>query len=100
MVIDRFYLSNGDSAGDLRELLSRLRVVDEECFSHHVNKKKNDFANWIKKCVKDKVLAKKIEKLKSKEKIILAIDKRINTPARVKKRIIRKIKEAILDGAS
>ena len=100
MVIDRFYLSNGDSAGDLRELLSRLRVVDEECFSHHVNKKKNDFAIWIKKSVKDKILGKKIEKLKNKEKIILAIDKRINTPAKIKSNIIAQIKEAILNGAS
>ena len=100
MVIDRFHLSNGDSAGSLEELFHMLRGIDDECFSHHVNKKKNDFAIWIKKSIKDKVLSKKIEKLKNKEKIILAIDKRINTPAKIKGRIIAEIKEAVMNGES
>jgi len=100
MVIDRFYLSNGESAGSLEELFYTLRTIDDECFSHHVNKEKNDFAKWINGSVKDKVLGKKIAKLKSKEKIILAIDKRINTPAKIKGRIIAEIKEAVMNGES
>jgi uncharacterized protein DUF5752 len=100
MVIDRFYLSNGDSAESLEELLYKLRGIDGECFSHHVDGKKNDFAKWISGSVKDKVLGKKIAKLKDKEKIILAIDKRINTPARIKGRIIAELKEAIMNGES
>ena len=42
---DRFYFSNGDSAGSLEEFLFKAREMDDECFSHHVNKDKNDFAN-------------------------------------------------------
>ena len=100
MVIDRFYFSNGDSAGSLDELLGKLKVIGDECFSYHVNEDKNDFANWIEFCVGDKALGKKIRNLKDKGKIVIAIDKKVNTPARVKGNIISQIKGAILHGAS
>ena len=100
MVIDRFYLCNGESAGSLNELLEKLRFVDDACFLHHVNEERNDFANWIGDAVGDKVLSRRIGKLKDKEKIIAAIDKRINSPAKIKGNIISQIKEAILNGTS
>ena len=97
MVIDRFYLCNGESAGSLDELLEKLKVIDEECFLHHVNEEKNDFANWIKDAVGDKVLSRRIGKLKDRRKMIVAIDKKVNSPAKIKGRIINQIKGAILD---
>ena len=97
MVIDRFYFSNGDSAGSLGEFLEKLKVMDDECFYHHVNEEKNDFATWIVGAVGDKVLGKRVEKLRDRGKIITAIRERITTPAMIKKNIIDKIKEAILN---
>ncbi len=97
MVIDRFYLCNGESAGSLDELLEKLKVIDEECFLHHVNEEKNDFVNWIRDAVGDKVLSRRIGKLKDRRKMIVAIDKKVNSPAKIKGRIINQIKGAILD---
>ena len=99
MVIDRFYFSDGSSAGNLEELLNRLRKIDDGCFRHHVNEEKNDFANWIGDELKMKVLAKKIGGLKNGVDIVVAIEKKLNTPTRVKKRIIAQIKGEILDEA-
>lgn len=98
MVMDRFYFSNGDSAGSLEELLRKLKVLDDECFYHHVTEYQNDFANWIRECVGDKTLGKRVGKLNEKQEIIDVIDKKVNSPARVKKGIIDQIKEAILHG--
>lgn len=100
MVIDRFYFSNGDSAGSLDELLGKLKVVDDEVFSHHVTEDKNDFANWIEFSVGQKALGKRVGKLKDRGEIIHVIDKKVNTPAKIKSGIIDQIKEAILNGAS
>ncbi len=97
MVIDRFYLSNGDSAGSLDELLEKLKVVDDECFFHHVNEEKNDFAAWIGGAIGDKVLAEKVGKLKDKGEIVAVIGKKVDTPAKIKKGIIDQIKHAILN---
>lgn len=98
MVIDRFYLSNGDECGSLNELLRKLKVIDDECFSHHVGEDKNDFANWVEFCVKDKVLGKKIRKLNDRAEIIAVIENKLNGPAKIKKNIIEQIKDAILNG--
>ncbi len=100
MVINRFWFSNGDSAGSLEELMGKLKVIDDECFAHHVNEEKNDIAAWIESLPKGKVLAKNVGKLKDRVEIIYAIDKKINTPAKIKNRIIAQIKGEILDGTS
>lgn len=96
--MDRFYFSNGDSAGSLDEFLEKLGGIDDECFSYHVNKEKNDFATWIEHGVGDKVLGRRVRKLMDKGKIIATIDRRINSPAKIKKNIIEQIKGAILNG--
>ncbi len=99
MVIDKFYFSNGESAESLEEFLEKLRVIDNECFLYHVNDERNDFTSWIRECVGDNILSNRVDKLKDKNKIINTIDKRVNTPAKIKKNIIDKIKEAILNGS-
>lgn len=98
MVIDRFYFSNGDSAGNLDEFLEKLEDIDDKCFFHHVNDEKNDFANWILYSLKDKALGNRISRLREKDEIISAIQKKLNSPAKIKKRIISRIREAVLNG--
>ena len=77
MVMDRFYFSNGESAGSLEEFLRVLKKIDDECFFSHVNEQKNDFANWIRVCVKDKALSNKVRKMNDQDKIIEAIHKKL-----------------------
>ena len=96
MVIDRFYFSNGESAGSLGELLEKMKEVDEGCFLHHVNEERNDFGNWIEFCVGQKALGKQVGKLKDRGKIIEVISKKVNTPGKIKESIIAQIKHAIL----
>lgn len=97
MVMDRFYFSNGDSAGSLEEFLEKLKILDDEVFYSHVNDEKNDFAPWIEFCVKDKVLAKRVSKLKDRVKIFKTIERRLKSSAKAQKNIIEQIKGAILD---
>lgn len=97
MVMDRFNFSNGESVGSLEEFVVVLRNLDEDTFFHHTGEGRNDFANWIRDCVKKKALANKISKLTGKEDIVEEIEKSLDTPAKKKMGIIDQIKSAILD---
>jgi len=100
MAINRFYFYNGDSAGSLDEFLDKLKSIDKDCFLHHVNEEKNDFSNWINDCVGDNALAKRIRRLKDKDKIISVVDRVVNSPTKVRGKIIAKIKKEILNEQS
>ena len=74
-----FWMKNGLKVMNLKELLVSLRTMDDEVFSFHVNKDKNDFKEWIVDVFQDKKLAKDISRLKKREKIIQQVKKRIKT---------------------
>jgi hypothetical protein len=98
-----FYVSNGAVLKNLVELVSELRSMDSNTFTHHVNSDKNDFSNWIRDVFNDKNLANNIEKVKSKEEMALLIEKKIEVSdkksgKRSKKEIISSIKENISHG--
>jgi hypothetical protein len=42
-----FWLSDGRSLKNLRELAAALETMDDSVWEHHVTAEKNDFANWI-----------------------------------------------------
>ena len=52
-------------------------MSDEE-FSHHVNKSKNDFRNWIHHVIEDTDLSSKLSRLRSRTGILHILEKRIN----------------------
>ena len=62
---------------NVHELLQYIRTLDEETFRLFVNEEKNDFANWVKHCVKDDDLAERIARVKSKEDVSKEIVRRI-----------------------
>jgi hypothetical protein len=64
-----FNLANGRVLKNLHELANALVSMDEQTFSHHVNRDKNDFANWIQGVFKDEKLAKQISKIRNREGI-------------------------------
>jgi len=65
-----FYLYNGVIIKNLHEMIEALEIMEEDTFRHHVNDKKNDFAEWINNVVKDKGLAEKVYKSKTRDEII------------------------------
>ncbi|MBN1503416.1 AAA family ATPase [Candidatus Woesearchaeota archaeon] len=54
----------------LRVFIMSLGKIDDATFHKRVNDQKNDFADWIIKTVKDEQLAKEIEPIRDKQKLI------------------------------
>ncbi len=73
-----FWLFKGGTIHRLQDLPQLLQKMSPEIFLHHVNKEKNDFARWISDIIKDKDLAARIYKLKSKTAIARAVATRVN----------------------
>ncbi len=70
-----FILKNGRILKNLYELTNALTSMDDETFGHHVNKEKNDFANWIKYVFKNEKLADWVSRRKSREGILKTVNK-------------------------
>ena len=84
-----FWLVDGRVLRNLRELDDALGSISKEAFSHHANKERNDFANWVRDVVKDKDLADSLEETKSRAAMIDHVERRleflegINTEPRI-----------------
>ena len=74
---EAFYLVNGKRLGSLYELRDELKRMEEKVFQHHVNKHKNDFANWVRDIIGDDLLAEAISSISDKREMYLAIKSRI-----------------------
>ena len=59
-----FWTKDGKIIANLVELSDTLEHMADEVFEHHVNKSKNDFADWIQYVLGDVELAKKIKAFK------------------------------------
>lgn len=70
MNIPPFYFKNGEKAENLSQLEDALSDMTDEEFSFHVNKDKNDFANWINDCLKNEELAEALRTTTGKEDTI------------------------------
>ncbi len=73
----RFWVNNGQVISNMEGLLS-IKDMDEGTFTHHVNKEKNDFYNWVNEIIGDKELAKGIAKVKTKSTLLKKIQARLN----------------------
>lgn len=97
-----FVLKTGKTIKSLEDLLSQLKKMDQETFSHHVNDTKNDFASWINDIIKDKTLADSLGLIIKKNEIVNTVKNRITqlkhhkkaakTIAKVSKQTTKKIK--------
>ena len=70
-----FWTCDGRIFANLKELSDGLKEMNDEVFSYHCNKNKNDFAVWIEQALKNEKLAKKIAKTKNR----LVMAKKIDT---------------------
>jgi len=69
-----FWSCDGSIARNLEDLKNALLKMDKKSFTYHVNKEKNDFANWVKEVLGDDALANKLKKSKTIKTIIKAIE--------------------------
>jgi hypothetical protein len=60
-----FWLSDGRTLKNLKELKDALDTMDEEVWNFHVSAEKNDFANWVEGVFGDKQLGISLRKVKS-----------------------------------
>jgi hypothetical protein len=72
-----FWVNDGSILKNLRELPSALKQMPRETFVHHVNRGKNDFAEWIDKVIGEKRLANQVRQFRSKAGMIKAIESRL-----------------------
>jgi len=70
-----FYLSNGTPLKSLAELIDQLVKMDQEIFNNHVNKKNNDFANWVRDVFGYKELARRMTMTRSPQGMLKSISK-------------------------
>ncbi len=73
-----FYLANGLIVKNLGELLSALDMIDNETFEKHVNKEKNDFADWVRDIYKAQKFSESLRKSNKIESMIKVIRKYFN----------------------
>ena len=73
-----FELKSGERLSSIYGLISALKSMNEEIFTHHVSENHNDFANWIKNTLKLHDLAEKIDSVKDRTKIVTVIEKFID----------------------
>ena len=72
-----FWVHNGPVLRNLTELPLALERMGEETFRHHVNEKKNDFANWIEFVIGERALADEVRRLRARQDIIRAVRGRL-----------------------
>jgi len=72
-----FWCSNGEVLSSLVELQDALKAMEEEVFAHHVNKERNDFANWIEYVLGDAELASAFKKAQKPHTARIAVVRRL-----------------------
>jgi hypothetical protein len=72
-----FWVCNGAVIRNIYELANNVESMTDEAFAFHVNDEKNDFMNWVKDILGDKDLAKKLAKIRDKNKYLDAVKRRI-----------------------
>ncbi|HLD01040.1 MAG TPA: ABC transporter permease [Candidatus Nanoarchaeia archaeon] len=68
-------MPSGRLAKNKIDLYKELWLMSDKDFGQYVTKKNNEIALWIKEVFKDKELAREIKKARTKDKIILVLEK-------------------------
>jgi hypothetical protein len=77
-----FILKDGGVIKNLSELKSAIEQMSEETFRHHVSKRNNDFANWVRDVIGDRKLAAELARILNKEESAVRIAKKISRSTR------------------
>ena len=73
----RFWACNGLVLSNLNDLAKCLKKMDNGHFTHHVNSKKNDFANWVSDILHDKALASLLRKSKTRSSSLKQVEAKL-----------------------
>lgn len=79
-----FWINNGPILKNLEDLKNALKKISEETFKYHVSKEKNDFANWVKNVLGDKVLANKLARIRTIKTMIKTVEERLKEYENIK----------------
>lgn len=74
-----FWVNNGPVLKNLNELADFLPQMNNDIYSHHVNKDKNDFSKWVNDIIGDQKLANDLLSSKNKESAVKKVRSRINS---------------------
>ncbi|MFZ3073940.1 MAG: hypothetical protein WA093_02290 [Minisyncoccales bacterium] len=75
-----FWLSDGRTLRNLKELAIALETMDESVWNYHVTAEKNDFANWIEEIFGQNLLGSSIRKVKSPRTAAKRIQSKLEIP--------------------
>ena len=73
-----FWVCDGSVLRNLDDLSNLLSHMNEETFSYHSNKDKNDFSNWITDILGDKKLAEELLKAKTRNLAMKKVKERVS----------------------
>jgi hypothetical protein len=89
-MVKELKLKNGKNIKSLEELRSELKKMSNEIFKFHVNNKRNDFYNWVKKELKNHKLAADLIECTTKEAMQFCLKSKTKKKT-VKKKVNSKI---------
>lgn len=69
-----FYFFDNSYAKNLAEMIHKIRLMNDDWFSHYVNENKNDFANWVRYCLNNDFLADELVLVKNKQEMIKILE--------------------------
>ncbi|GEM_PF-944785 len=72
-----FRVNDGTILKNLNDLLESLKTMPSEIFHSHVTEDRNDFANWVRNSVGDRVLADRLEGTKKQDQMYRLVQRRI-----------------------
>ena len=67
---EAFWVNNGPVVHSVEELLDAIRTMSDEQYAYHTTRDGNDFANWIKDCLKDGGCATSVKRAKSRSGVV------------------------------
>ncbi len=75
-----FWLCDGQTLKNLKELAQSLETMGKEAWGHHVTADKNDFANWVEDVFGQKQLGAALRKTKTARAAAARVKAKLETP--------------------
>ena len=74
-----FWVNNGPVLKNMEELADALQQMNDETYTYHANKEKNDFSRWITDIFQDQKLANDLLSSRNKESAVKKLKSRISS---------------------
>lgn len=72
-----FYVIDGTTAHNLKELICTIEKMNDSTFQFHVNDQRHDISTWVEEVRKDPVLAEKLLHAKTQQEVVRILQKKI-----------------------